>query len=170
MPCLQHFVACFSITVFPIAVLPCCCPSRSHQCHPGVLDGDLLEQLLELPQAARREVLQRVPAEALRAAQAAARSGRDDDYYEAVAAVDVRLQAQEEQDGKVIQVEEADATAGVAVGAGQSRRVKLLREGDLVERRPLGLWMGRAENVGGRAEEADELESVLQVLQDVLTL
>ncbi|GIL86764.1 hypothetical protein Vretifemale_14997, partial [Volvox reticuliferus] len=157
-----------------------------HQGHPGVLDGDLLEQLLDLPRPARLQVLRRVPATALRAALAAARSGRDADYYEAVAAVDTKLQtlaqAQEQEqkqgqepcDDAVMQVDggcaaEAGSLPAVTheeeVLGGRSRKASSQEQPQQLH----GMTSAEAGCDMGAGDD-DDLDSVLQVLQDVLTI
>ncbi|GLI69293.1 hypothetical protein VaNZ11_013866 [Volvox africanus] len=152
-----------------------------HQGHPGVLDGDLLEQLLDLPRPAKLQVLRRVPAEALRAALAAASSGRDTEYYEAVAAADTKLQAlaqtqeqgqgQEPSNDTVMQVDGCAAGPPQAVAHEEEAFGDRPREA-FSRNQPQQLHGGTSADAGSStgAYDDDDLDSVLQVLQDVLTL
>ncbi|GIL51538.1 hypothetical protein Vafri_7510 [Volvox africanus] len=152
-----------------------------HQGHPGVLDGDLLEQLLDLPRPAKLQVLRRVPAKALRAALAASGSGRDAEYYEAVAAVDTKLQAlaqaqeqeqvQESCNGTAMQVDGCAAGPLQAVAHEEEALGDRLREASS-RKQPQQLHGGTSAEAGSGmgASDDDDLDSVLQVLQDILTL
>ncbi|EFJ42800.1 hypothetical protein VOLCADRAFT_97017 [Volvox carteri f. nagariensis] len=130
----------------------------SHQHHPGVLDGDLLEQLLDLPRPMGLQVLKGVPPGALTAALAAARTGLDALYHRAVAEADSRLQAmtlREDREGGPQQPQQQPQQQQVPAPNG------LLLAG-----RDSELGFG-ASPAGG---EEESLDLVLQVLQEVLLL